>query len=461
MFLDVVDRFIEKAPVAVLFRGFFARTFGAHRMNRIFRDHKVSQVEGDQVFSKLLDLLTPVVVGSQPSVCASHRQHEKAIGVSRQAVYDKLKGIECSVSEALVREPAADLLEILKKRGVKLEDPIPGYQAFIIDGKRLDGSEHRIRETRTISNAPLPGTVLAVLDTRTKLFVDVACSPDGHACERKVVSPVLQRLKKGCVYIADRNFSDGPTVAAFLKAESYFVIRQHKLSPVCRPIAGGEKIQRGSDSLGGSVSEEPVEVRLPDGTWKRVRKITIRLAKPTRDNQRVLHLLTNLPDSVSALTIADAYRQRWTIETCLGHLAQALNAEIDTLAYPKAALLCFCLALVSYNILSAVSGLLTTASRSKKKPKISLYYLAIEVANASGGLAIMTDEEDWERFAKMSLDEFCSWASSIAQQANLHKYRASPRGPKRPPPRRVQVNNTTHISTHKLLLERVAKAPEC
>lgn len=454
MFLKVVDRFVKKAPVAVLFRGLFARTFDANRMNRIFRDHRECQVEGDLVFSKLLDLLTPVVLGSQPTVCASHRANEEEIGVSRQAVYDKLRGVEWSVSEALVREPAADLVEILKKERVKLEDPIPGYQAFIIDGKRLDGSEHRIRETRAISNAPLPGTVLAVLDTRTKLFVDVACSPDGHACERKVVAPLLDRLQKGCVYIADRNFSDGPTIAAFLKAGTYFVLRQHKRSPVCRSIAECEKITRGKDSLGGSVSEEAIEVRLSDGTWKRVRRITIRLTKPTRDNQRVVHLLTNLPDSVSALTIADAYRHRWTIETCLGHLAKALNAEINTLAYPKAALLCFCLALVAYNFLSAVSGLLTQTSKSKKKPQISLYYLAIEVATASGGLAIMTDVEDWERFSKISLDEFCSWANSVAQRAKIHKYRASPRGPKRPTPKRKQLNKTTHISTHKLLLDR-------
>jgi hypothetical protein len=48
-----------------------------------------------------------------------------------------------------------------------------------------------------MKSSPLPGTVLAMLDTRLEMFVDVACDPDAYACERKVVLPLLGNLKKG------------------------------------------------------------------------------------------------------------------------------------------------------------------------------------------------------------------------------------------------------------------------
>lgn len=56
------------------------------------------------------------------------------------------------------------------------------------------------------------------------------------------------------------------------------------------------------------------------------------------------------------MAISDAYAGLWTIQTCLGYVAQALNAEINTLAYPGTALLCFSLALVLFNILSALKN---------------------------------------------------------------------------------------------------------
>jgi hypothetical protein len=65
--------------------------------------------------------------------------------------------------------------------------------------------------------------------------------------------------------------------------------------------------------------------------------------------------------------ISETYIERWTIETCLGHLAQALNAEINTLAYPGAALLCFCLALVLFNIISALKTLLMNPTYSSSE----------------------------------------------------------------------------------------------
>lgn len=62
---------------------------------------------------------------------------------------------------------------------------------------------------------------------------------------------------------------------------------------------------------------------------------------------------TNLPTTIDAVTVAALYRRRWTLETAFQKLEAYLESEINTLAYPRAALLGFCLALIVYNILKS------------------------------------------------------------------------------------------------------------
>jgi IS4 transposase len=71
------------------------------------------------------------------------------------------------------------------------------------------------------------------------------------------------------------------------------------------------------------------------------------------------HVITNLSKSVAnAKKIADLYRKRWKIETAFQELTEHLNSEINTLGYPPAALFGFCVALVSYMILSVIKAAL-------------------------------------------------------------------------------------------------------
>jgi hypothetical protein len=454
MVVDVIKRFSEGAPAAMLFRGLFARVFSNERMDQIFRDHKQRQLESEVVFSSLIHLLTPVVSGGKPSVHASYQERREQLGVSKQALYDKLQGVEPAVSSALVGVPAAELGRVLSKAKATKPDPVAGYHTFVIDGKRLDGTEHRLQETRLIKSAPLPGTVLALLDTRLEMFVDVACHPDAYACERKVVLPLLEKLIKGALYLADRNFCDGPLIERFVKAESFFILRHHGRSPRWREVKGSRPVKVGKDVRGATVYEQAVEASLPDGSWYRLRRITAKLVKPTRNGDVELHLLTNLPASVSAVAVADGYAKRWTIETCLGHVAQALNAEINTLAYPGAALLCFCLALVLFNIISALKALLLKFSTAPGKPELSYYYLALEIAEVRLGMDITIDDRYWSGIAALTLSEFVSWLKSIARAANLRRYCKHPRSPKRPPSKRASGKGRSHVSTHRILAKR-------
>jgi IS4 transposase len=66
------------------------------------------------------------------------------------------------------------------------------------------------------------------------------------------------------------------------------------------------------------------------------------------DGDRNIYILTNLPKCVFAKKVAELYRNRWTIETAFKDLTVHLRCEINTLRYPPAALLGFCVALIAY-----------------------------------------------------------------------------------------------------------------
>jgi hypothetical protein len=452
MIAQIIDRYSEKAPAALMFRGLFARLFSDDVLDKIFAENREKQVESPVLLSYLVGLLVPVISGGRASLNAAYQA--SPCDVSLQAVYGKLRGVETQVSSALVRSTVKELIRIQDKLKLQKKDVIPGYHTYVIDGKTYNATEHRLLESRADSRCPLPGRSVAVLDTRYELFVDIECEANAHRCERKILTPLFDRVQEGELYLADRNFSDGETIANFLERKAYFVIRQHGACPAWREISGEKRIQQSCDgTIGGKVFDQKIEVSLPDGTWVRLRRVTIELKSPTRDGDRTLHFLTNLPVSVSPAKICTAYRSRWKIETCLGYLAQSLNAEIRTLCYPGAASLCFCLALLLFNMMSTLKSLLESKGKQPdplKPIQLSYYYMAHEISECHAGLSITFQENHWKRYANMKFTEFIRWLSSIAANTDLKRYRKHTRGPKKPKPKR-KFTGARHTATQKLL----------
>lgn len=455
MIAKIIEQFAQKAPAALMFRGLFARLFSDDVLDQIFAKYRERQVESPLLFSYLVRLLVPVISGSKASVNASHQASDCEL--SRQAVYDKLKGIEPAVATALVRATVGELRALQDKTTVHRKDVIPGYHTFIIDGKSLDATEHRLRESRSDSRSPLPGRCIAMLDTRYELFSDVEFEPYAYRCERKVLAPMFDRLEPSALYVADRNFSDGEVISRVTQADAFFVIRQHGACPSWREIPGEErKACKHSHSLGGRIYEQKIEVQLPDGSWSQIRRVTIVLKKKTRNGDTTLNLLTNLPARVSAVKITIVYRTRWKIETCLGYLSQALNAEIKTLCYPGAAGLCFCLALTLFNMMSMLKVLIAKYGKQPDPAtpiELSYYYLAHEIAECQAGMNIVFLDRDWKKYSDMTTSVFAKWMKSIAMQAELKRYRKHARGPNKPRPKR-KFTGSRHVATQAILEAR-------
>jgi IS4 transposase len=449
---DLFERFARQSPVAVMVRAALEHALAPQAVDALFERVAERQYTRTLLFSSVVDLMATVVCKIRPAINAAYRAKSETLGVSIKAVYDKLDRSEPGVSAELVRHTARTLRPVVTAMGGERTAWLPGYQVKILDGNHLAGTEHRLKELRTIGAGALPGKALVVLDPQAMLATDVFPCEDGHAQERSLLDQVLETIRPGEVWVADRNFCTTDFLFGIARRGGAFVIRQHGATLHIEGM--GERRSCGRTET-GAVFEQEMRLGDGDGGTMTVRRITVELDTPSRDGETEVHILTNLPAEVAdALTVADLYRRRWSVESAFGELATCLNGEIDTLGYPKAALFAFCVALVAYNVLSVVKAALRSSHGEEAVEEVSTYYLADEIAGTYRGMMIAIPEDQWAVFHGLTAAAFGRVLLGLAAGVRLSAYRKQVRGPKRPPPKRASGAKVKHVSTARLLKGR-------
>jgi IS4 transposase len=447
---ELVERFCKKAPIAVMVRATLENALSAERLDAVFEKHAERQSNQTLMFSTVAEIMGLVACRIHPSPHAAFQAQAGEIAVRVKALYDKLQRMEPSVSRHLVKETAERMSQVVRSTKGTLPKLLPGYHVKILDGNHLRRTQRRIGELRELNAAPLPGHALVVLDPETRLAIDVFPCQDGHAQERSVLPEVLETVQRGDVWIADRNFCTADFLLGIKERRAYFIIRQHSQSPRCELV--GKRVRAGRCET-GMVYEQAVQILHSDGRSLKARRITVELDQPTRDGDREIHILTNLPKTaVTAVRVAEIYRKRWTIETAFAEVAQNLEGEIETLGYPKAALFSFCSALVAFNLLSVVMAALRGAHGAQKvEEEVSIYYLADEVAQTQRGMMIALPDSYWTRdYATLTPAQLAQKLKAIAKTANLARYRKHKRGPKKNT-KPMNKKHRGHISTARVL----------
>jgi hypothetical protein len=449
---EVFELFVKQSPVTVMVRATMENVLSAQRLDELFAHTALRQRPSDLLFSLVADLMGTVVCGVRPSIHAAFQGRREDIGVSIKALYDKLKRIEPHVIRELVRDTSARLAEIIDHTEGRFPAWLPGYRVKILDGAHLRHSQRRLKELRPLNAAPLPGQSLVMLDPERMLAIDLFPCEDGHAQERSLLPAVLPSIEAGDLLIADRNFATMGFLGGVDDRGAAFVIRQHGGS--LRYELEGPKSPAGRLET-GVVYEQSLRLVHDHGVSWLVRRITVELDRPTRDGDAEIHVLTNLPASVDAGQIAELYRRRWTIEGAFQELEATLQGELETLAYPKAALFAFAMALVAYNVLSTVKAALRGEHGVEKiQQEISGYYLADEVAGTWRGMMIVLPGEHWtERFARQTPRQIAQFLRQAARHVRLAAFRKHPRGLKKPPPK-MNKKNRGHVSTAQILQQR-------
>jgi hypothetical protein len=443
------ERFVEKAPVAVMVRGILERILGAETLDALYDRVADRQYTRELLFSSVFQLMNLVVCRIQPSIHAAYQDNKEEIETSITAVYDKLSGIDTGTSRALVEETARQMGEAVGGlKGSRLPW-LPGYRVKVLDGNCIEATEHRIRALRGTSSGALPGKSLVIYEPELEMATDVFPCEDGHAQERSLLSEVLSTVVARDTLLMDRNFCVRDFLHGIGAREAYFVCRQHAKLPW--EADGEERFIGRSES--GAIYEQWVRVSDSDGTLQRYRRIRIVLKQATRDGDKELNLLTNLSKTAApGKQIAELYRKRWTIETAFQELEAHLHSEINSLGYPKAALFGFCVALVAYNVLAVVKAALRSVHGEEKIAKeVSGYYLAGHLGRTYDGMMIAVPEHEWVIFYRMSMEKFAHTLQQLANKVNLAKFKKHKRGPKKARSKPNQNSNQPHVSTAKLL----------
>src|SRR6266481_3226053 len=399
--------------------------------------------------------MSQVVFCVQPSVRAAYRAHEADVGTSIISVYNKLNGLETHTSSALVRYSARECAPLIASMGGERAPWLAGYRIKKVDGNCLEASEHRIKELRAAPGRALPGKSLVVYEPAQGLITDVFPCEDGHAQERALLGSVLASVQRNDLWIADRNFCTRAFLTEIDTRGGFFVIRAHQGLPweMVSPLRSCGRTPT------GQLAQQCVCVVDAQGHQHLFRRLQITLDQATRDGDICLSILTNLPAQVSAHHVAQLYQNRWKLETAFQHLEAYFHSEINTLGYPKAALFGFCLALVAYNMLAVVMAALRSVHGEETiDHDLSLYYVANEIAQTYHGMMIAIPEDAWRVFSRMRPAELVATLKMLARKVRLKAYRKSPRGPKKPRPKRDGTTKAPHVSTAKLLRNRQVNA---
>ena len=146
--------FVEQRPFCVMARGILDRASGLHK-KAPFRDLGATHDRRGRGVKR----------GVKPSVNAAFQAlDQRPDEVSKTAVYNTLDCVETVVSEALVRDAAAQCAPAIEALNACWPPWLPGFRCRILDGNHLSATERRLEPLRTICDAPLPGKALVVLD---------------------------------------------------------------------------------------------------------------------------------------------------------------------------------------------------------------------------------------------------------------------------------------------------------
>lgn len=444
---DLWSRVRARCPVALMTRATHEYLFTDQFLNDLFDDSSLANYSRQFLFSDLVAVLTGVVFSTHPSVRRSflNSPTTQARGTLK-CFYEKLQRVEPATNRTFVRATASKVSDIWGNSPLPHPEPIPGYRLKIIDGNHLEATQNRLDGQ---SAAALPGQALAILGHASGLVLDVLPWEDAHANEKEVLAAYQLDLSEPDVVVADRQFCAN-TVMNLLNAQKAKFIIRHNASV-------GVHVVKERRSCGKTPTGQVFESRVRYAQTNRVlRCVEVELDKPTRNGEKVIRLLTDLPASkASGRQVAQAYLCRRRIETVFWDLTVSLTCEVKTLAYPRSALFAFCVSLGVYNGLQLVKGAVAATHGAEVLERLSGHTMSEEVGRMWDGLDLALGEPEWEELRGLSGEDFGRWLREAAEGMDLDYYRKTTRGPKKPKVKAVEgepINK--HTSTFRFLQQR-------
>lgn len=449
---ETLQRFMTRTPVTVMSRGLMEYCLSPSFIDQIFEETAERQYSRELLFSSVVEILGRVVFQEKRSVRASYLWWNEP-STSVVSLYKKLNGTETCVSEALVRRTAERMAGVIEECQLRKE-PIRGLRLCYQDGNFLAATEHRIFKLHGLAVAALPGQTQVIFEHRTGLIREIRCTEDAHEQERSLIPGLYDSIRKNDLTVADSGYCMVSLIRAHTDREAFYLLRHHSGTTLTEL---GRRTDCGRCSTGKVYEAEAILSKQKDAP--RVRALIIERDKPMADGTKTVILITNVPrKKAAACKLAELYLTRWTIEEAFRQLTQVLRCEVNTLGYPKAALLAFSIAVLAYNTIAVVRSAIEAAV-PEKQGQLSIHAMAEEIASVGNGMAVAIDPEEWRPYATMTSKALARWMMQLAAHVDWRRFTKTTRGPKKPVTHR-RFANGTHLSTARVLADTAAAAKE-
>jgi IS4 transposase len=453
----ILDPFVAGAAPAVMTRIALDWMIQHDTIDHLLEDVSQGQYSREFLLSHFVEVMADVACGfrKSPREAFLKRQFDQIASIS--AFYRKLNRMELVVTQALVRKTAERARELIAVGGGLGDEPIPGYAARILDGNILTGTDHRLSALRWTRSAALPGMSLAVYEPTSGLVRDIVLEENAHTQERALLDQVVVRPNE--LWIMDRNFCVRTFLFRILRSEAFFLVRRHQST---LPFEAIEPLRTCGRCATGAVSEQAIWVDDPEQEDRRyrLRRIVLVLDQPTRDGDTEIVLISNLPETVSAVTCCEAYRDRWKIESHFQRLTDLLHCEIPTMGYPRASLFAFSMSVVAGNAVAILLGRLRAEHEPVLVEELSHTALVRDIAEVYPGMMIAVPAPEWSFVSRSTLAEIVEMLRFLATRVPVERMQRSRRGPKKPrTTKKVSGGKIHHMATKKLLDRAKAMPP--
>ena len=121
---------------------------------------------------------------------------------------------------------------------------------------------------------------------------------------------MLTTIEPQQLWIADRNMCTLAFLGGIAQRQAAFLIRERKNLP----WEAVSELQSVGSVAAGKVFEQAIQIQ-HNGEPLHLRRVVLRLTKPTRQGDAEIVVLTNLSETAAnAVRVVQLYRERWQIE---------------------------------------------------------------------------------------------------------------------------------------------------
>jgi hypothetical protein len=341
-------------------------------LDGLFDAHRGRCYEQDLTFPRLVELVRDALLVHDGSGRASFEAADARgeLPVLAGSVYQKLARLPVAVSQALLRETACRLPELLPGAGAgggggggdANDPPLPaslrGLEVVALDGKVLKHVHRRLKPLRPLQGRLLGGRVLVALAVRPGLALAMDGCEDAERNDCPLVpgavAQVREKVARDVLFVADRQMCDLGLMALFTRRRDHFLVRHNRtLSFEPDP---SRPPQHGTDAKGRSFVQEWGWAGAASQRSRRryVRRIT--LARDGAAGEEDVALLTDLLDerAYPAADLLEAYRRRWGIEQVFQQVTEVFNLRHLIGTRPLALIFQAAFCLVLYNLTQVV-----------------------------------------------------------------------------------------------------------